>query len=266
MCYCPVTRTDLISVCYSVLRKAHRKNVPLPVSTARSPSLATASIPYYSSSSSRNKPRELADALLVSAAFLATDPLAPVHGVALSHSNGHVTESDGGHSPRHRQRSLSASADGAKAPKKRSTMNSRDAAYDDAIAASLMVPGTATIRSRGDKGGREGSVGAEEESGEEVTQLKRSASRDTKVEYHEVDESGARLVGRDKKKKVWPAAPIAKKRRQFEDARSGDADETMEEDRDGGADDSFERDSHLEAPHHDGEEYDEDDSAFPFHS
>lgn len=40
---------------------------------------------------------------------------------------------------------------GEKAPKKRSTMNSRDAAYDDAIAMSILGPGSAAMRARLEK-------------------------------------------------------------------------------------------------------------------
>lgn len=57
-----------------------------------------------------------------------------------------------------------------KAPSKRSTMNSRDAAYDDAIAMSLLGPGSAATRGRSDNArgeGESGMSGAGDESGDE---------------------------------------------------------------------------------------------------
>jgi hypothetical protein len=56
-----------------------------------------------------------------------------------------------------------------KAASKRSTMNSRDAAYDDAIAMSLLGPGSAAMKGRADLGreGESGMSGAGDESGDE---------------------------------------------------------------------------------------------------
>ena len=58
-----------------------------------------------------------------------------------------------------------------KAPKKRSTMNSRDAAYDDAIAMSILGPGSAAMRARLEQASGHG--GEEEEEEEEDDDLKR---------------------------------------------------------------------------------------------
>lgn len=97
---------------------------------------------------------------------------------------------------------------------------------------------------------------------------KRSQSRDTKVEYHEVDESGARLIVKDKRKKrEWPTMPLTKKRRIFEedgDRSRGDAEEMTEDDREGGAEESFEHEGHLDGLHHDGEDFDEDGKSSAF--
>lgn len=59
---------------------------------------------------------------------------------------------DGGHSPEQKPSAgLPAVAGPHKEPKKRSTMNSRDAAYDDAIALSILEAGTAAMRAKLEK-------------------------------------------------------------------------------------------------------------------
>lgn len=73
-------------------------------------------------------------------------------------------------------------------------MNSRDAAYDDAIALSLLESGGGGVSVGKAKSERMTTAGSalDEESGDDGRlRSKRSQSRD-KVEYHEVDESGAR--------------------------------------------------------------------------
>lgn len=147
-----------------LLRKAHRKAAPPtsnPTAAAahhRSPSAAASSSRARDSA----KPRESADAALV-AAFLSAE-----------HSVGPPDDE-----PEQGERSPSAPAatvmaigkDGkeveVKAPKKRSTMNSRDAAYDDAIAMSILGPGSAAMRARLEKargdGDRSGSNGGDKD-------------------------------------------------------------------------------------------------------
>lgn len=152
------------SLC-SLLRKAHRKVVPTTASAShqRSP-------PIPSGSFSRNKARESTDATLAST-FLAADSSAnsAIPGVARSEREKSEKNLSGGGakeptSPKSPSMPLGAGAAGltadGKAPKKRSTMNSRDAAYDDAIAMSILGPGSAAMRARLEKatGGEEGSL------------------------------------------------------------------------------------------------------------
>jgi hypothetical protein len=127
---------------HSILRKAHRKNTgpppPPPAGHRRSPSVASTS---HAPSQARNKPRESADAALVS-----------------GEQHAPATEREWG--------SQSPSPPPAKSKKdepvakKRSTMNSRDAAYDDAIALSILGPGSAAMRARLAKSSRGGGSNA----------------------------------------------------------------------------------------------------------
>ncbi|KAI5477551.1 hypothetical protein MNV49_006139 [Pseudohyphozyma bogoriensis] len=135
-----------------LLRKAHRK---VPSTTAphhaRSPSAS-------GTSASKSKPRESADAALV-AAFLAAESSLPPNATT-PELEAHVQQHAMPKSP-----SASNQQQPEKAPKKRSTMNSRDAAYDDAIAMSILGPGSAAMRARLERA-KEGSVTSGNEGGE----------------------------------------------------------------------------------------------------
>lgn len=156
--------TVLIHSPCRLLRKTHRKAVPSTASAShqRSP-------PIPSGSFSRNKARESADAALVST-FLAADSAVTLATPGVARSEREKSEKNlggGGKEPTSPKSPSMPSGVGAagltadgKAPKKRSTMNSRDAAYDDAIAMSILGPGSAAMRARLEKatGGEEGSL------------------------------------------------------------------------------------------------------------
>ncbi|ORY89694.1 hypothetical protein BCR35DRAFT_156736 [Leucosporidium creatinivorum] len=157
-----------------ILRKAHRKNAgppPPPAGHRRSPSVTSTS---HAPSQARNKPRESADAALVSA-FLAGEQ----HHPAASHDRERDSQSP---SP-----PPAKSKKDEPVAKKRSTMNSRDAAYDDAIAMSILGPGSAAMRarlaksSRGGDGSGASASGAEdeEEDDERPNKSRRSRSGDS---------------------------------------------------------------------------------------
>ncbi|GAA5910932.1 hypothetical protein JCM5296_000551 [Sporobolomyces johnsonii] len=113
-----------------LLRKVSRKSSAPASHRHRSPSVPSTLSHAKSHSHGAHKPRESADAALISA-FLA------------DHS---ATHDD------------SPPPSAPKETKKRSTMNSRDAAYDDAIAMSILGPGSAAMRARLERarsGGRE---------------------------------------------------------------------------------------------------------------
>lgn len=104
-----------------------------------------------------HKPRESADAAMV-------------HAFLHDHTSDHKPAST------------------ASAPRKRNTMNSRDAAYDDAIALSILEHGTAAMRAKLEKaknGGRSGSEG--------------EGSEDEEDEVEEIIISGAGGRGKGKK-------------------------------------------------------------------
>lgn len=140
----------------SLLRKAYRKNAAPPAPThRRSPSLSSTS--QHPSAGGRNKPRESADAALVSA-FLASEIVDRPSGPADRESPEPTPAATTG----------KAGKKDEPVAKKRSTMNSRDAAYDDAIALSILGPGSAAMRARLARTKGEGSAGsASGEEGEE---------------------------------------------------------------------------------------------------
>ncbi|GAA5988210.1 hypothetical protein JCM10908_002113 [Rhodotorula pacifica] len=112
-----------------LLRKVTRKTSAAPAGRAVTPPAAPAT---QSTSHKGHRPRESADASMI-AAYLSAD---------------------GGHSPEQKPSSglpAAAAAGPHKEPKKRSTMNSRDAAYDDAIALSILEAGTAAMRAKLEK-------------------------------------------------------------------------------------------------------------------
>ncbi|SCZ90053.1 BZ3500_MvSof-1268-A1-R1_Chr9g10691 [Microbotryum saponariae] len=125
------------------IRKTHRKvminrTAALPLPPGQTSVVAPTTMPVTASIRGQ-KPRESADAALVSA-YLAAESTGDASAAAI----------------RHESRSLSPNQQGGgtkaePAPKKRSTMNSRDAAYDDAIALSLMTPAAAAMRAKLEK-------------------------------------------------------------------------------------------------------------------
>lgn len=139
-----------------LLRKAHRKSlVPTPATRnkTRSPSLApSASGQNGTTSNGRSKPRESADAAII-AAFLA-DSAGEEAGESsegrrrstsvVSHPEPRETRANGEREGRETRGGGETGARG----KKRSTMNSRDAAYDDAIALSILEHGSAAMRDK----------------------------------------------------------------------------------------------------------------------
>ena len=145
------SRFNLLTLffCCRLLRKAHRKNIAPPPPTNHNYPIRSPSIP-------KNKARESADAGLVSS-FLSTDQIVGT----IEREKSEEGSVEPVLQPSRTQRSASAVSTGPtrstvvegdlKAPKKRSTMNSRDAAYDDAIAMSILGPGTAAMRARLEK-------------------------------------------------------------------------------------------------------------------
>ncbi|GAA5932033.1 hypothetical protein JCM1841_003601 [Sporobolomyces salmonicolor] len=124
-----------------LLRKVSRKSSAPAANRHRSPSVPSTLSHARSHPNGAHKPRESADAALISA-FL------------VDHSAVHDDSSP---------------PPAPKEPKKRSTMNSRDAAYDDAIAMSILGPGSAAMRARLERaksGGRESDSEGSEAEGE----------------------------------------------------------------------------------------------------
>lgn len=111
-----------------LLRKVTRKTSAAPAGLAASPPTAPAAPPAPHRS---HKPRESADSAMIQAYLSA----------------------DGGMSPEQKPHAaLPGSTAAQKESKfKRSTMNSRDAAYDDAIALSILEAGTAAMRAKLEK-------------------------------------------------------------------------------------------------------------------
>lgn len=124
---------------HSLLRKVARKSSAAPAGHAASPpsaapAAAAAALPPPPHKG--HKPRESADAALI-ATYLSAD------GGGMSPEQKPTTA---------QAKSAAAAAAAAhKETKKRSTMNSRDAAYDDAIALSILEAGTAAMRARLEK-------------------------------------------------------------------------------------------------------------------
>ncbi|SCV69978.1 BQ2448_1372 [Microbotryum intermedium] len=124
------------------IRKTHRKvtfnrTAALPPPAGPS-AVGPTAVPVIASARVQ-KTRESVDAALVSA-YLAAESTGDASAALI----------------RHESRSLSPNQQGGgtkaePAPKKRSTMNSRDAAYDDAIALSLLTPAAAATRAKLEK-------------------------------------------------------------------------------------------------------------------
>ncbi|GAA5844627.1 hypothetical protein JCM9279_002862 [Rhodotorula babjevae] len=148
-----------------LLRKVNRKS-SAPV-RGRSPSTSLPPAPKHASSSSsvaqptssqHPKPRESLDAPVAAAQTVVTHepaalPVEREREPAVAGTSG--------------KPSLPG-APGGPEPKKRSTMNSRDAAYDDAIALSILEAGSAAMRARLERGGGKGSGDEGDESEDEV--------------------------------------------------------------------------------------------------
>ncbi|KAL8283300.1 hypothetical protein RQP46_005710 [Phenoliferia psychrophenolica] len=194
-----------------LLRKAHRKAAPAtssaPVSsTTPAPSAVVAPPATTAAAKARspsaapsrgagggNKPRESADAALVAAFLAAEQSVGPSPG---PEDHSPKTEGGGGDHPAllpplPRSPSAPAGKDKDKdkdgpAPKKRSTMNSRDAAYDDAIAMSILGPGSAAMRARlekakgdGDRSGSNRDDDSADDSSDHHPTARRSTSRES---------------------------------------------------------------------------------------
>ncbi|BGP08930.1 putative histone deacetylase complex subunit cti6 [Rhodotorula toruloides] len=149
-----------------LLRKVSRKSSAPAAGRGGSPTSTR------EASGKGHKPREFADAAMVHA-FL--------------HD----------HNADHKPASTAFPSSNSSAPKKRNTMNSRDAAYDDAIALSILEHGTAAMRAKLEKA-RNGELSGSEEDG----------SGDEEDEVEEIIISGA--GGRGKGKKPVGAEPGAK--------------------------------------------------------
>ncbi|TNY20363.1 putative transcription factor binding protein [Rhodotorula diobovata] len=135
-----------------LLRKVNRKSSAPARGRSPSAGLSAGTKPHASTSASAAKPRESAE--------------------------GAAAHSSLAHEPPERERERDAGAKPAAAgpsghgpePKKRSTMNSRDAAYDDAIALSILEAGSAAMRARLERGGKVEGEGVGDESDEEVVE------------------------------------------------------------------------------------------------
>lgn len=235
----------------SLLRKVNRKSI----GRSHSPQIATStSHASGSSSSSSNKPssskpRDSADSTSLARSHSRDDP--PPFKPSTSHPDttklpdlSAVDDDDAELSPpppplpapRPRTGKKRKDLDDGPAPKKRSTMNSRDAAYDDAIALSILEHGSAKMRKRlerrrSGKGSDESSSDSEgdedeedekdgggaEKDGEEERKEQRRREEDEEME-DEVEEIveirgkkvGAAAKGGKKGKKVTAAEPKGK--------------------------------------------------------
>ncbi|GAA5890466.1 hypothetical protein JCM8208_004882 [Rhodotorula glutinis] len=148
-----------------LLRKVHRKSsapargrspsTSLPPTTKHASSSSSVAQPT-SSSAPHPKPRESLDAPAAAAApVVAHEPVPSTSEPAVAGTSG---------------KAPLPGAPGGPEPKKRSTMNSRDAAYDDAIALSILEAGSAAMRARLERGGGRGSGDEGDESEDEVVE------------------------------------------------------------------------------------------------
>jgi len=152
----------------SLLRKVNRKSSA--PARGRSPSASLPPTAKHASSSSsvaqptsapHPKPRESLDAPVAAAAAA---PPVVAHEPAPSAAEREREPAAAGTSGK----APAPGAPGGPEPKKRSTMNSRDAAYDDAIALSILEAGSAAMRARLERGGGKLSGDEGDESEDEV--------------------------------------------------------------------------------------------------
>ena len=162
---------------YSILRKSHRKNVAPATTHRRSPSATTSRNGGKGRGGSNNASEALNDHARRGDSR-SPSPEAPIASTSTTTRNG---------GPGSKKNSLVPELPASLGPpaKKRSTMNSRDAAYDDAIALSILESGSGAARAKLEKGGSSGSKKAGSSDGGGGGRVSASQSQEPEDEYEE---------------------------------------------------------------------------------